>query len=855
MFARRIAISILLLALTTGGSPSAIAQTESKSTSTSDGAGVGAQQNSKVRFSLESQSRLGAYPFVPEQWCDLHMRLENGGDATHELLCTSYFEANPSLQYGRQVWLPPHARLTLPHRALIPKVARDKAASINVSSLVLERTAGTEVLLKAESEQLRHDRTLMLTPESRITGIVFSGSGKSERLQEVLDIVIACRVTQRLNNKVTILADDFLPTDESSLRYLDHLVIADNRLIDDYAALAAVRRWLNGGGRLWVMLDRVNPELLERILGDEFHGHVADRVSLASVRIDSGPTFKNPEGEAGEILSFDEPVEMSRLLVTGMKVWNTVDGWPAALSMPCGEGSLFITTVGPRAWIKPTPPNTLEDEGPLLRSANIPRTPMKDLSTQILAKREPPLLMTSDVESLAREYISYKIPNRKLIAGAMGGFLATMLVLGGLLWSQQRLEHFGWSGSLVATLACLVFLGIGQSSRQGIPPTEASFQLAQAISGTDDLRSKGAVAVYRSEPADTAIQTRQGGVIETDLNGMEGATLRMITTDLLTYSLEGLPQRSGLQLFSESTSRSNFPRYEARATLNPNGLSGKFAGNLSAGADAMLATRFGRIGVEMRADGTWSGGVEDIFAADQYLAANFLGTEQERRRHILEMLFTKKNWKNLLQRPQLLVWLKEWPQGFSFGDGLTRQGQTLLILPVQFTRPPLGTQMQIPAPLITYGTRMPPDGSVPSGCWDDNQGKWQERTGPSTTWLNFQIPTTLLPAQLTKAHLAIKVSGAIDRIEVLSVKNNAVVSLQRMMNPVGTVQMEIADASDLDLSADGELVIGISVGDPDRAATSGDIANSKVGTTSDYWKIESLGLNVWAKTTDTIENE
>ena len=855
MFARRIAISILLLAMMTGESPCVRAQSESITNSARNAAGDAAQQNSKVRFSLESHSTLGVYPLVSDHWCDLHLRLENGGDSSHDLLCTSYFEADPTLQYGRQVWLPPHARLTLSHRALIPHVAQDKAASINVSSLVIERTTGAEVLLKNESEQLRHDRTMILTPPLRNTGIVFGGSGKSDALQDVLNIVIACRVTQRLNNNVTILADDFLPTDENSLRYLDHLVVADNRLTDDYAALTAVRRWLHGGGRLWVMLDRVNPELLERLLGDDFHGHVADRVSLTSVRIDGGPTFKNPEGEAGETLTFDEPVDMVRLHISGMKVWNTLDGWPAALTMPYGEGSLFITTVGPRAWIRETPPSTPENNDPLQKSAFIPRTPMEDLSTQILAKRESPLLLSSDVESLAQEYISYKIPNRTLIAGTMSGFLVTLLLLGILLWWQQRLEHFGWSGSLLATLASLVLLGIGQSSRQGIPPTEASFQLAQSISGTDDVRSQGAVAIYRPEPAKVAIHTRQGGVIGTDMKMMDGMTLRMITTDLLTFHMEGLPQRSGLQLFTESTSRSNSQRYEARATLNADGLTGRFTANSGAGADAMLASRFGRIGVQMLADGTWSGGIEDIFAADQYLAANFLGTEQEHRRDILEMLFDKKNWKNMLQRPQLLVWLKEWPQGFEFGDGLTRRGQTLLVLPVDITRPAVGTRMQIPAPLIPFGTRMPPDGSVPSGCWDDNSGKWQERSSPCTTWLSFQIPPALLPVKAIKAHLTIKVTGAIDRIEVLSVKNNAVINLQKLINPVGTVQMEIADATVLDLSEEGELVIGISVGDPDQAGTNNNVTNSKVGATSDYWKIESLGLSLWANTTEKMEND
>ena len=106
-----------------------------------------------------------------------------------------------------------------------------------------------------------------------------------------------------------------------------------------------------------------------------------------------------------------------------------------------------------------------------------------------------------------------------------------------------------------------------------------------------------------------------------------------------------------------------------------------------------------------------------------------------------------------------------------------------------------------------------------------------------------------------KAHLTIKVTGAIDRIEVLSVKNNAVINLQKLINPVGTVQMEIADATVLDLSEEGELVIGISVGDPDQAGTNNNVTNSKVGATSDYWKIESLGLSLWANTTEKMEND
>ena len=853
LFTGRIARAVLLALLFTGEIRSAGAQSKPSANPESPAVGNNAP-SSTIRFSLESYSRLGAYSFVPEQWCDLHLRFENTGESTRNLICTSYFESDPSLQYGRQVWLPPHARMSLSHPALIPRESRDQGKSINIHSLLIERNDGAEVLLKTESEQLRNDRTLMLAQPTRNTGIVYGGAGASEVPRDVMDLVIGCRVIQRLSNKVTILSDDFLPTDENSLRCLDHLVVADNRLNDDYAALSAVRRWLHSGGRLWVMLDRVNSELLERLLGDDFHGYVADRVGLTSLRVDSAPTLKNPDGEPGETLTFDEPVEMARLVVTGMKVWHTVDGWPATLTVPWGEGRLLISTVGPRALIKATPPERLAESDPQLKSDYIPRTPMADLSTTILASREPPLLVAADIESLAREYISYKIPNWTLIAGVMGGFLGLLILAGGLSWRLQRLEHFGWWGALLASSASLVLLMIGQSHRQGVPPTESSVQLAQVVGGTDDVRSRGAAAVYRSEPSQETIESLRGGVVAIDMKGLEGVTRRMITTDLQTFRWEGLPQPSGLHLFLESTSDTTSNRYEVRSTFNEQGLSGRFTGSNGAGADAMLATQFGRIGVKMSSEGALSGGVDEILATDQYMAANFLGAEQERRRRILEKLFESKSWKTVLRQPQLLVWLNDWPRGFTFGEGLIRQQQTLLVLPVEITRPKGGSEMLIPSPLVSFGTRLPPDGSLPTGCWDDGLGTWQERSSPCTTWLSFQIPRSLLPAKVSKVQLDIKASGAIGRLELLGIRDHSAVRLKEVVNPVGMVHIEITDASVLNLSEDGELGLGIAAGDPNRAGGS-DPTKMKVGATADYWKIESAGLNVWATTTDGQERD
>ena len=53
----------------------------------------------------------------------------------------------------------------------------------------------------------------------------------------------------------------------------------------------------------------------------------------------------------------------------------------------------------------------------------------------------------------------------------------------------------------------------------------------------------------------------------------------------------------------------------------------------------------------------------------------------------------------------------------------------------------------------------------------------------------------------------------------------------------------------MNLSDEGELALGITAGDPSKAVDS-TIANVKVGATADYWKIENVELNVWAKATD-----
>src|SRR5262249_21123852 len=146
-----------------------------------------------------------------------------------------------------------------------------------------------KVAVREDTGQVLHSGLLPVHLEKPITGLIENhdesraGEADWDRARE---LVIAARLSQRLSTRLAAPRDqNFLP-DDVSLQSLQQLVVADSRILGDRAGLAAIRRWVHGGGWLWVLLDRVDSQVLERILGDEFECTVVDRVGLTTVSIE-----------------------------------------------------------------------------------------------------------------------------------------------------------------------------------------------------------------------------------------------------------------------------------------------------------------------------------------------------------------------------------------------------------------------------------------------------------------------------------------------------------------------------------------------------------------------------------------
>jgi hypothetical protein len=493
----------------------------------------------------------------------------------------------------------------------------------------------------------------------------------------------------------------------------------------------------------------------------------------------------------------------------------------------------------------------------------MPTASMADLADDFFRDREPDLLLSAAIEPQVREYIGYHILSWRLIVGTLLGFSVCVVAMGIWLLRCGRLEQSCWMGSILALAVSLFLIQAGRMNRQEIPATLASVQLIQAIRGTDDLRSEGLLSVYHPEGSEFAVESTRGGRMLPDMTGLEQTSRRMVTTDLGAYHWENLHQTAGVRSAPFLQSEILVDRLQAHATFDSRGLSGRYSGSVPPGTDAIVATGNGRVGVTLASDGEFAGRGGDVFEKDQYLSAGLLTDEQDRRRRTLRGLLDNPRRPDYPVRPQLMFWSSPWDNGFRFGEGLKNEGAALIAVPLVIERPPGGTEIMIPSPFLNFVNRRSPDGTQPSAMWNDLKKQWQERSAPGSAWLSFQIPRELLPLAVRAARIDLKVSGPIGRVQFLGLKNRRAIDLKTVMNPVGSLSVDITDLDALTIDAEGRLALGLSAGEPDRPELSQRIADKapsdvphqtmpSIDQTAkvNYWRIESLALQLWAKTTE-----
>lgn len=800
----------------------------------------------QYRIAMVSPAAGGVYIYRPGRWGLLNLTLTNTSDDDLELLCATYFDTEKTLQYGRRVWIPARSRLMISHPLRLP-ASGDQGTRYGIHTLMMEAEEGSETLVKDDSGKMELSNTLQSVSSGPVTGIVLPRHATDPIRGEVLakDWVGALRIEQQFTKRLAYLGDELLPGEIEGLDALDQLVLADDRMLSDSAATAAIRRWVHGGGRLWIMLDRVDPRFPERLLGNEFACEVADRVSLTHLRFTENVPEQDPLVHEAE---FEEPVEFVRVLPGTMQVDVLANGWPALLTSPYGAGQLLITTLASTAWVRPrgaADELRVQDQERWTGIISVPPGRRSFAKFFVPRPERPPV--TAPLSAELGGYIGYAVPGRGGITAALAGF--TIALCGAGFWLQRagRLERLVW---LTPALAILFGGGLvlaGRAQRAEIPPTAALLGIVQPVAGTEEATVEGVAGLYATDSGTMQLGGTRGGCAVPDLTGTGGAARRLIWSDLGVWQWEKLPQSPGLREAEYHWTGVLSEPLRARARFGPDGITGQLSVPPGLGpADALLATPTGRIAVELGNNGDFEARAAGVLRADQYLGAELLDDEQARRGRLLGQLLTDGS---LFQggSPLLLFWTGPWEQGLQLDEAAQVVGTSLVAIPLVLERPEPGAEVLLPQPLLSYREATGPDGFRPTGLFDNLHRRWMPKVSLSSTWLRFELPRELLPAEPTWVRVDVRVTGPMGRLELSVDGEEGTAPVGVWDNPVGEVSVEIDDPKRLQLEPGGAFYLRIDAGDPARSELTDPQGTEQVS----YWQIESLNLQMRLRILDS----
>lgn len=822
----------------------------------------------------------GSGSFSPGSWGVLAVELWNPGDAPADLVVSAFFADDQNLQYAKRWWLPAHSKMTGRLPILVPRERMSLDAPrkldsappplpIKIKALLLDRSGAKEEVRRGPRGEMVHDGTLSLSVSATLSHSAYFtdpspltptvGPSRSPSEDEDLGrpalFLTSARRAAGLDDRITPIFDPQAPENGECFENLRQILLANDRLAENSVGLAATREWVFQGGRLWVMLDRVSPATVERLLGSSFDWEIVDRARLTQVTFeDNRPAKRLVQVPT---TNFESPVEMVRVLVDDEEVLEKVDGWPVAFWQDYGHGRILFTTLGGRGWFgnqamearvsisNPGAPNPPAGQGSVGQglggSPGSPTAALVSLAQDFFATNIVEKIDDNRFRPTLAEHIGYRTLPRTWVLGVLGGFCVCLI--GGAVW-LKRLEKSAWLallGPLLAIGAATTLVLQSNRTRQAVPPTLAYCQLAEIEPGAEEVQVRGLMGVYYPEASDFPVGGRRGGFFEIDPAGLDGVTRRALSLDSEKWQWENLHWPEGLKFspFRQSF-RASAGTPDAVATLGPDGVSGRLTlGPFREVSDAVIATGANHhLAVQLESDGTFHASAKDVLAADQFVASAFLSDEQRRRQSIYREA-KDAGWLNHADRPTLLFWAKPLDLGFSFPEEMQTVGATLASIPLRFEPIPPATSVTIPAPLLSYRPVTGPDGEGQAPAYNALTAEWQERATLAKTWLRFQIPREILPFQLEGATLTAEISGPAVQLEILGAADGKAIPLATRSNPIGRITIEIDDPATLNLDAEGGFLLGVNAGGT-KVLSGGGVTN--------YWKIESLELEARGQT-------
>ena len=309
----------------------------------------------------------------------------------------------------------------------------------------------------------------------------------------------------------------------------------------------------------------------------------------------------------------------------------------------------MFTTIGFRGWSRPRTSRDQRSRFENLPDQPVPNHLLGDMAARFIhPKGEQSNLPTDLLKEVLSQEIGYEVLKRSSAIAIFGVFLLALLVGGFAVRRSVRPERMVWIVPAIAVATATVFVAIGQSSRQAVPPTIGIVEIVDAVPGSKEAAANGVFAIYRAEGGPVPLATDAAAELHLDTQGLDGQSRLRVVTGLDSWHWEDLNLPAGVRA---GTFRSTIRdvRVEARARFGPNGVDGKLtADSFRNLADGVIMTPL-REALPIQVDGEhFIGRGLDFTPPDQFLSSAVLSDAQQRRQIVYRRLLgdsIPKHWE------------------------------------------------------------------------------------------------------------------------------------------------------------------------------------------------------------------
>jgi hypothetical protein len=758
----------------------------------------------------------GVSRYEPGAWASLGIQALNRTDADAKPLLAVYFGPDEQTQFARQVWVPPHSmrKTWLPVR--LPKTFDTQKSSVAMTLMPLQSSSQGEIIQHKEGMEMLQTSFVTIDREIIKSAAIFRKAlpdmtGYIADLDnDAYEFYVRAKQVTAESRIVMDFSDDLIPPHVAMWDSLDQLILCSDRIVDDSAGLATLRTWLQQGGKVWIFLDRVQPSTVEAIVGHAQSYQVVDRVELDEFVIDFPKVFT---AEARDMRRFEQPVEFVRVVTDTAEVACRVNGWPAAFAQRVGAGEVVFIALSPRGWL-PAPIRPGDEKLPEYNLFEY----RSSGAVEYLAKRffDSPMEAApapAVVEPILQEQIGYRIPRRSLAATLLGLNCVALIAAGGWLASRQRLDQLMWLLPVLAFATTLIFVLIGRQNSRSVPPTIAFTQLIRMFPDTEEATVSGLAGLYHQEVTPLNMSGGPNGLVEPLATPMAGAIRRLFWTDEDRGHWQNvmLPGNS-VQFIDFRRPTRGIGNVQATARFGPKGLEGSVtSGNLGKLQNAVITnTPAPSLHVDMKADGTFVCGPNEVLAEGQYTADRVLSDEARRRQAIYRQVVSAQDDNRLGRGANLLGWTGPVDSGIDWPAGLLQTGAALIAIPLRFQRTLAGEPFTVPATFLQAKATANESGQ--SMSYNDRTGVWLTGiTRATRTALRFPLPAEVIPCRVSSARMTIKLNAPSRTLRVFSVINRQEHLVREIQNPSGVYVMNIDQPALLPPEVDNSLLFTIEI--------------------------------------------